>query len=245
MTDEPISLGARLSQLAAEQPDRPAVTDHRRTITWREFDLRTNRIARALESIGVRQGDLVTIGLANGIEFIEACFGLWKAGATPQPISHRLPAAEAQAVMDLAETPILIAGPAVASSRPRYDVDDLLALGADDGPLEDRTAPIWKAPTSGGSTGRPKLILSGGPGVYTPPQPGTLGAWGIVHDDVAIVPGPLYHNGPFVTSVAAVTQGAHLVIMPRFDAEETLRAIDRHDDDEPHLAPADRDADRL
>jgi bile acid-coenzyme A ligase len=225
---EPVSLGARLSALAAQQPDKPAVSDHERTVTYRELDRTTNRIARALERSGVRQGDLVTIGLPNGIGFIEAAFGVWKVGATPQPISHRLPAAEAAAVMELAETPILIAHAGMASTRPRLDISDLLALSDDASPVPDRVAAVWKAPTSGGSTGRPKLILSGSPGVYTPPEGEGLGAWKIGADDTAIVPGPLYHNGPFITSMTGVTQGAHVVIMPRFDAEETLKAIDRH-----------------
>lgn len=227
MNDQVISLGARLSQIAAERPLRPAVTDERRTVSWSELDKRTNRIARGLEAAGVRQGDLVTVGLPNGVDYIEACFGLWKAGATPQPISFRLPAHEAEAVMDLARTPILIAGESLPATRPRYDVPALMALADDDGPVEDRTAPVYKAPTSGGSTGRPKLILSGGPGVYTPPVDG-VGAYRTSGEDVMIMPGPLYHNGPFTSSFGGLQQGAHLVILPRFDAEETLKAIDRH-----------------
>ena len=42
-----------------------------------------------------------------------------------------------------------------------------------------------------------------------------------------IMPGPLYHNGPFTASFGGLNQGAHLIILPRFDAEETLKAIDR------------------
>ena len=150
-----ISLGARVKQLAAERGERPAVTDQHRTVTWGELHRRTNRIARGLIAAGVKQGDLVTLGLPNSADFVEACYALWKVGATPQPISWRLPQAEAEAVMELAETPILIAGETIASDRPRYDVPALLALSEDDSDLEDRTAPIWKAPTSGGSTGRP------------------------------------------------------------------------------------------
>jgi bile acid-coenzyme A ligase len=227
MSDEIISLGARLSQLAARRPRRPAVSDQARTVTWEELDRRTNQIARGLEVAGVRAGDLVTVGLPNGVDFIEACFGLWKAGATPQPISFRLPAHEAEAVMDLAQTPILIASDTIESARTRHDVPGLLALSADDSPVEDRTAPYYKAPTSGGSTGRPKLILSGGPGVFTP-SPDGIGAYRTTGDDVMIMPGPLYHNGPFTSSFGGLQQGAHLVILPRFDAEETLKAIDRH-----------------
>jgi bile acid-coenzyme A ligase len=222
---EPISLGARLRQLARERPDRPAVTDVTRTVSWRELDERTDRIARALRTLGVGQGDLVTLGMPNTVDFIEACYGLWKIGATPQPISHRLPAAEAEAVMDLAATPLLIAGASVQSTRRRYDVNDLLAMPTDETPLEDVVSPVWKAPTSGGSTGRPKLILSGAPGLYTPVE---VGAWRTQSEDVMIMPGPLYHNGPFVSGFDGLNQGAHLVIMPRFDAEDTLRTVARH-----------------
>jgi len=224
----PVSLSTRIRDLAGQKPDAPLVTDRDRTVTRREFDARTDQIARGLATAGVKHGDLVTIGLGNGVDFIEACWGLWKIGATPQPISHRLPQAEADAVMDLAQTPILIAGPGLAASRPRYDIAALIALDPGGPPPPDVTAPVWKAPTSGGSTGRPKLILSGAPGVYLPPEPGTLGIWGIEEPDTVVMTGPLYHNGPFVTSIGAVSQGAHVVIRPRFDAEDTLAAIDRH-----------------
>ena len=224
-TPEIISLGARLKELALTRGERPAVTDAARAVTWRELHLRTNRIARGLEAAGVKLGDLVTVGLTNSVDFVEACYALWKVGATPQPISHRLPVAEAKAVMALAETPILIAGPALESDRPRFDIPALLALSDDESDLEDRTAPIYKAPTSGGSTGRPKLILSGGPGVFNPAMPGAYRSTG---EDVMLQPGPLYHNGPFTSSFSGLNQGAHLIVMPRFDAEETLRLIDAH-----------------
>jgi bile acid-coenzyme A ligase len=234
LMEERISLGARLTELAAEHPDKPAVTDEHRTVTWRELDRRTNRIARALEKVGVKQGDLVTIGLPNSIDFVEACYGLWKAGATPQPISYRLPANEAEAVMQLAETPILLAKDTIESARPRYDVDALLALCDDDSPVEDRIAPIYKAPTSGGSTGRPKLILSGGPGVTLR---GAAGAYRTQADDVMIMPGPLYHNGPFTSAFGGLNKGAHLVVLPRFDAEKTLAAVHEHRGSWMYLVP--------
>ncbi len=227
MPAEPISLGARLSQLAGERGGRPAVSDEHRTVTWAELDRRTNRLARGFEAAGVRQGDLVTVGLPNSVDFVEACYALWKVGATPQPISFRLPPAEAEAVMALANTPIFVAGQQFESGRRRFDVDQLLALSDDDSPVEDRVAPVYKAPTSGGSTGRPKLILSGSAGVFAPPEGGG-GGYRTSGDDVMVMPGPLYHNGPFTSSFAGLNQGAHLVVLPRFEAEATLAAVDRH-----------------
>ncbi|MBV9993854.1 MAG: AMP-binding protein [Caulobacteraceae bacterium] len=223
--EKSVSLGARLGQLAKLRQDRPAISDHRRTVTWAELDRRSNRLCRSLEGLGVKQGELVSVGLPNSVEFVEACYGIWKAGATPQPISHRLPPSEAEAVMDLAQTPLVIAAEGFAPGRPRRDVEDLLASCADDSPVEDRIPPVYKAPTSGGSTGRPKLILSGRPGAMPPDAPTTYRTSG---EDVMVMPGPLCHNGPFTSAFGGVNQGAHLVLLPRFDAEETLKPVARH-----------------
>ncbi len=222
---KPISIAARVAEIAAEKPNAPALTFEDVTRTWDELHRRTNRMARGLIKRGVKQGDLVTIGLPNGHGFIEACYACWKVGATPQPISARLPAHEVEAVVELADPPLVIARNTMETKRPRADVDDLLADSDDDSALPDITAPIYKAPTSGGSTGRPKLILAGQPGVIVP---GSGGVYKTLGDDVMIMPGPMYHNGPFTSAFGGLFQGAHLVLLPRFDAEEVLKAVDRY-----------------
>jgi len=55
--DDVVPLGARLSELAGERPDRPAVTDDRRTVTWAEPGRRANRLARGLEKAGAIRDD--------------------------------------------------------------------------------------------------------------------------------------------------------------------------------------------
>jgi bile acid-coenzyme A ligase len=225
MTDDVISLGARLGQLAAARPDAIAVRCAEDALSWAALDRRTNRLARALAARGVDAGAFVTIALPNGVGFIEACFASWKLGATPQPVSARLPKAELDGVMALAEPPLVIAGPEIAVDRPRAELATLFAESADDSALPDRVAPAWKAPTSGGSTGRPKLIVSGSPGVVAPMQ---TALWRLGPDDVAVMPGPLYHNGPFSSAILALTAGAELVLLPKFDAEAVLAAVDRH-----------------
>ena len=51
------------------------------------------------------------------------------------------------------------------------------------------------------------------------------------------MPGPLYHNGPVVWSCAALLAGEHVVVLPRFDAEATLAAIEEHSVDIVYLVP--------
>ena len=100
------------------------------------------------------------------------------------------------------------------------------ADASDEPILPDRIAPAFKAPTSGGSTGRPKIIVSGQNGTTDPDTPFSLG--GRVRGQTELVAGPLYHNGPFVFSVPGLLSGGHLVVMPRFDASEALELIERY-----------------
>src|SRR5688572_7804516 len=96
------ALGSVLGRLAQASPHRPAITCGGDTVSWATLDARTNWLARAYRDLGVRQDSFVTIGLPNGIEFFEAVVAVWKLGATPQPISSRLPPAERRAIIDLA-----------------------------------------------------------------------------------------------------------------------------------------------
>ena len=161
MTDVMISFGAKLAQHARRDPDAPAVSCGAETLTYGQLHRRSNRIARGLASLGVKAGDLVTVGLPNSVGFVAACYGIWKLGATPQPVSFRLPRGELQAIIALAEAPLVIAEFEHQVDRPVMSVAAIEALSDDDSDVADAIPPISKAPTSGGSTGRPKLILAG------------------------------------------------------------------------------------
>jgi bile acid-coenzyme A ligase len=229
-----VSISRALAIKAAEDPDRPAITCVDDTITRGELHQRTNRLARAYAELGVTAGSYVTIGLPNSIEFYEAAIATWKLGAIPQPISHRLPDRERQAIVDLA-SPTLVVG-ADPATHPDHRVIPAgwqPATDLDDSDLPDVISPSWKAPTSGGSTGRPKLIVASDPGVVV------LGAptQGVKVDGSVLVPGPLYHNAPFAFSSQALFQGNHVAVLPKFDPEATLTAVERHQADWILLVP--------
>jgi bile acid-coenzyme A ligase len=226
MSDEMIPLGEKLRRNAHATPDRPAVSCGETTLTWAQLEARTNRIARALEGLGVKTGDLVTVGLPNCVGFVEACWGIWKLGATPQPVSFRLPKAELDAIIELAAPRVVIALPDLETERRRVTVEELLSLNDDDRSFPARIAPVQYAITSGGSTGRPKLILTGSPGTV-PAQPVVPGSARLGPDDTALIPAPMYHSGPFWYALDALSRSAHLVLMPRFDPEGVLLEIQR------------------
>jgi bile acid-coenzyme A ligase len=219
---------------AARHPDAPAITCADDSVTWSELEARTNRLARAYKQLGVEKGSFVTVGLPNSIGFFEACIASWKLGATPQPISYRLPDRERQAIVELADSALVVgADPGAHPTRTvvtaSFEPDPALS----DEQLPDEVTERWKAPTSGGSTGRPKLIVAADAGTIDTERPGM----GQRRDGVVCVPGPLYHNAPFSFSSSALMQGNHLVILPKFDAEATLAAVERHKADWMLLVP--------
>ncbi|HEX5588431.1 MAG TPA: AMP-binding protein [Acidimicrobiia bacterium] len=229
--EDGLTLGRAITVLAEEAPDRPAVTGWEpdgsvRSVTRAELDLRTNRIAREWADLGVGEGDFVTIALPNSVAFLESAIAAWKLGAVPQPLSARLPDRERQAIVELADSKLVVgADPGAHPGRRVLPVGWDADPSTSDAALPDRVSPSHRAMASGGSTGRPKLIVNGSPGVVSI---GLAAACRIEPDGCHIVPGPLFHNGPFGLSSFGLTLGNHVVVFPRFDAEATLRAIDEH-----------------
>lgn len=219
------SLGAALTRMAQQIPGQPAVTCDGITRNWAELEAISNRLARGLARLGTETGSMVTIALPNSISFVEACWACWKVGATPQPVSWRLPQPELDAIVELAQPAVIIGTGELHCGHPVTTPEQLWQLDHDSSPLPDVTSPSWKAPTSGGSTGRPKLIVAGQPGVLDPAAPEL---WRLDSTDTALIPGPLYHNGPFVTTFATMMAGGHAVVAPKFSPEGVLADTQRY-----------------
>ena len=217
-----VPLSRIVSYWSEIQGDRVAIYHEGETITWNQLDRETNRLARAYESLGVGQDDFVTIALPNGIEFFKSTIATWKAGATPQPVSARLPKFERDQIVEVGEPRLITGVPDGSHEGYRtlpagYEPDPAIS----DEPLPEKIATSFKAMTSGGSTGRPKLIVTTSPAI-----------WDIDSDRLhtqlqgsMLIPGPLYHNGPFVWAMSAFFRGNQITVTTRFDAEETLGLI--------------------
>src|SRR3546814_17546043 len=78
--------------------------------------------------------------------------------------------------------------------------------------------------TSGGSSGRPKMIVDMEPGAVDISQP----LLNLPQGGTVLNAGPLCHNAPFTFMSMALHHGNSVISMPRFDAEEALRLIERH-----------------
>jgi bile acid-coenzyme A ligase len=202
--------------------DTVAVSHGADTLSWEQLERGANRRARAFAAKGVKPGDFVAIGLPNSNVFFETSFAVWKCGATPTSLSWRLPRGEAAAVLEILK-PVLVVGGEADWNAPNSLPANFVPDGFSDEPLNNPVARYWKAMTSGGSTGRPKVILDHNPAVVDTAAAPLLG---MPLGASLLNPGPLYHNAPFIVSHSALFGGGRVTGLVKFDAEETLRLIE-------------------
>ena len=103
-----ISFIQRLEDLAAESPNAIAISCGSDSITRAELIRQGYNLAVYLHEHGTREGDMVTVAVPNSIDFFITYVAAWRLGATPQPISSRLPQRELEAILELANPSALI-----------------------------------------------------------------------------------------------------------------------------------------
>jgi acyl-CoA synthetase (AMP-forming)/AMP-acid ligase II len=231
---------------AAKHPDRPALIDGTRSLTWEEFFHTRNRLAHALDGLGIGAGQHAIVYAHNGLENILTLAALRALGAVGVPMNHRLTADEVAYILDNSDATAVFVGDAFlpmaervrAAARVKHWImlgserrawasalDDLLARG--------QSAPIAPRAMGGsmvftaGTTGKPKGALRR---VIDPasvlPRLAALNC--LDPAQVHLVAGPLYHSAPGAFALYAHMVGGTVVIMRKFDPEQALALIQQH-----------------
>jgi acyl-CoA synthetase (AMP-forming)/AMP-acid ligase II len=103
-----------LARNARLYPNAPALIEItpsknlRKVITWKEFDSNANRFANALIARGVKKGDVVMHLMMNSIKWLEAYFGILKAGAVAAPLNFRFIGRQIKYCVDIAEPKVMV-----------------------------------------------------------------------------------------------------------------------------------------
>ena len=217
-----LTISRALTDLAERDPTRLAVKDDTVVLDRAALESWSNRLAHQWTELGIGVDDIVTVALPNTVHSVVASVAAWKVGATVAPLSPRLTADETDAVLALAE-PALVVG----IDRPgrRCVADATVPDDLPDTVLPDAAATSWKAPTSSGSTGSPKLIVAAASAHIDPDAPV---ASFLPRDAVQLVAAPLWHSAPFTYAMRGLMTGHSLVLLPRFDERRWLRAVDEH-----------------
>ena len=177
-----LNLAQNFAVLARKHPDRLAFKEARGAWSFAEYERRTNRLANALLSLGLKKGDKVSCVLDNVIEIVDLYFACAKTGIILNPVNFRLVGEEIRYIVDHAESKALFVQPDFVEEvekirdrlpqvkhfflthkerRPGWDdYEDLLASGSQTRP-DCRVDPedIWVLLYTSGTTGRPKGVL--------------------------------------------------------------------------------------
>ncbi|WP_338703659.1 4-coumarate--CoA ligase family protein [Streptomyces sp. Q6] len=251
VVDEPIHdavLGG-----AAARGDAPALVDgvSGATLTYTQVDQYHRRIAAALAEAGVRKGDVVALHSPNTVAYPVAFYGATRAGAsvttvhplsTPEEFGRQLRDAAASWIITV--TPLLDAARAAAEIaggvREIFVCDpagesghrslmDLLGTSAPEPDIAiDPAEDVAALPYSSGTTGVPKGVMLTHRNIATnlaqlePLMP--MGP-----DDRILAVLPFFHiYGLTALMNAPLRQGATVVVLPRFDLDQFLAAIEQH-----------------
>jgi len=152
---------------AALQPNQPAVISARGTLTYKELDVASNRVAGWLRKQGARPNELVAVVMEKGWEQIVAALGVTKSGAAYVPIDAHLPAARVQYLLEntgarqvLTQSWLRLEGVNLEGLSV-LTIDTLNAQGLDASPLPQAQEPHDLAYViyTSGSTGNPKGVM--------------------------------------------------------------------------------------
>lgn len=240
---------------AIEHPDRPAVvmSGSGETLTYAQFDARTNRLAQLLRAHGLRRLDHYAIFMENNARYLECCGAGERAGLYYTCVNSFLTADELAYVLDNSESRVLITSRArrdvaLQALRKCPNVTLALILGGtgDDEPFVDyETAVSRHAPTpiadewlgtpmlySSGTTGRPKGILrplpENPPSEMLPLFRFLNELWRYRADMIYLSPAPLYHSAPQAAVALTIRNGGTVIVMEHFDPEQYLALVEKH-----------------
>jgi fatty-acyl-CoA synthase len=238
---------------AESAPDHPAViiAGSGDTITYRQLDENSARLASALHGMGLRKGDVVGLLSDNAAEAFEVYWAALRSGLYITAVNWHLAPEEAAYIVADSGARLVIASAGVRKlAEPVVglvpELRDWFAFGGEIQGyrpyaelLESAGERLTDQPRgaemlySSGTTGRPKGIKPPLPSIQVdePGDPivGLLGqVFGITSDDVYLSPAPIYHTAPLKWCGAMQALGATVVLMERFGAEEMLAAIERY-----------------
>ena len=94
--------------IAAKAPDRPAVVQGPRVVSWGEFDARADALAAHLIAAGISHDAKVAAYLQNGPEYLETYFAAFKAGLDPINTNYRYGGEELVYLFDNADAEVVV-----------------------------------------------------------------------------------------------------------------------------------------
>ena len=242
-------------QQAMTHPDKPAIimASSGETVTFGEYEARSNQVAHFLRDAGLRRGDHIAVFIENSPQLLEIEGGAERTGLYYTLVNTYLGAEEVAYIVANSQAKVLFSSvarrevaEAVTAKCP--GLDRMLMTGPAPLPAgwEPYDAVVGGYPAvpvpgeslgaamlySSGTTGQPKGILrdlpTGGPGEPLPVMEFVRGIFGFREGMTYLNPAPLYHAAPQASVAAALRMGCTVIVMEHFDPEQWLALVERY-----------------
>ena len=243
INQEAMDIDGMLQAIARSAPDRLALTDGQRDVTWGEFDRHVNRIARNLIAQGIGPGDNVAMLGSNSVSYVEVLFATIRAGACAVPLSSYVTARTRAAMVRDSESRLLFVSKNYETEmRPLAEdmglpSSKILPLDSDFlahfmAPMPD-TPPLVEACSdrgfnliySSGTTGIPKGIMQSRR--YRACESESVRSrFGLNMHTRTIVATPLCSNTTLFFLTAVLSAGGTCMLMEKFDSISWLALAD-------------------
>ena len=241
-------------------PDRAALVDEQRSISYAELDERSNRFAQGIRSEGLGAQDRVAFLDKTGPEYFEAVFGTAKLNAVLCAVNWRLAAPEAAYVINDSQAKVLIVA---AEFLPLLDeirgqlttIEKVLVLGAAEA-AGDESYEAWLARQSSedpridpspndvalqfyssGTTGRPKGVMLTNENLFASVNANNE-MLGFTNASVNLVAMPTFHVAGGAWGIVGLYNGCPNVLMREVDPAAVIDIIERHRITHTVLVPA-------
>ncbi len=216
---------------------------------WRDLDARSNQIAHLFRRCGLDNGDHIALLMDNQLQYLAIAWAAFRSGLYITCINRYLTPEETAYIVEDSGSQVIVAAAVVTDPEalaalipncPHRFLSGAQSAGWSDFEAaadEEATTPLADERMgdamlySSGTTGRPKGIkrpLTDRPAAEGIPGLELTSPYGIDETSIYLSPAPLYHAAPFGFCMRTLALGGTVVIMERFDPEESLANIERY-----------------
>lgn len=228
------------------------IADSGETLTYRELDKASNRLAHLFRRQGLKPGDKIGLMLKNSIEFPIVYWAVQRSGLLVTLLSTHLKPQEAAYILNDSASKLLITSSEIGETPAMLAAErETLILGVElvldtapdpitgaqsfhaaladmpVTPIDDECSGFYIIYSSG-TTGRPKgIMLPFKSGAIEEPSPveSSMQLYAAFDPLVSFCAGPHYHGAPISGMIMTQRLGGTAVTLRKFDAVQTLKAI--------------------
>ena len=244
-----------LARRAGRHPDREALYDGRRRVTYRQLAERVDAVAAVLQAHGITRRDVVTVQLPNRIDFACVFFAVERLGAVAVQASTDFRERELAFILEFSQSAAFICPGSfrgfdhermvrglrpslprlrvVASTDAAAGPDTVSLAGAIAGrrsasglvPVAMDPDEIFRMAFTSGTTGNPKAVIHSHETTLSAARIQNLDL-GVGEEDVLLLYLPLGLNWGYLALLQTLIAGARAVLLDRFSAGRALALIE-------------------